>query len=278
MNTLNTPGHQIFGPLGSFMDNMKELHSIRAIYSFAIDNPIADPSDPSSGNYDAEVLLKSAIVFIVTCWDAYIKQLLTSSFDFMIGNANNPDIFPVQVRMIAAENLLPPKPNADDPDKTQHSMLKERESWHQERWKKDIWSLAGSGWIELLRNNKDKVIEQYAGRFQIPRPDRIDSLFANVIGLRRLSFTWAWDNMSNEEAIHCLNILLNLRGDIVHQNRPHRKVCIGDIDYYTVFIEKMAGISANAVRRYIYDQIQIHPWADNNILSLESNYNPAHCS
>lgn len=266
---------KIFVPLDSFMENMKELDALRAIYSYVADKPLIDPEDFKRKPYDIEILIKNGVVFIVTCWDEFIRQLVTKAFEFMVHNVYDPDTFPMHVKMIASENLRPPKASDEDSDKEQRKKINERESWHDERWKKDIWQLAGDGWKDILENSKNEVLRRYIDRFNTPRPDIIDKLFSHVIGLENLSHEWAWQNMTVSNSRACLNILMNLRGDIVHRNSPHRKVIIDDIDYFSLLVKKMAGISANVVREYVYTKTGKYPWSDNNIRGYE--YNEEHC-
>jgi len=246
----------LLAPLDSFTENMKELDALRAIYSYvSVDNPLSD----SEGNpYNIEIMIKSSIVFIVTCWDEFIRELLTKSFDFMINNVNH-DSFSTNVKMRASEKILP-------------SELSKREKWHYDRWKEDIWKLAGDGWRSILKDNKD----EFLNGFNTPRPDIIDKLFLNVIGLKKLSSNWKWKDMTEKNSKDCLNILMNLRGDIVHRNRPHRNVTIDDVEYFSLFVKKLAGISANIVRRFVYEKTTEYPWDENNFLSFYK-YNEERC-
>jgi len=93
----------------------------------------------------------------------------------------------------------------------------------------------------------------------------INTLFFQTIGLKELSMCWQWQGMNHEDAIKCLNTLLDLRGDYVHKNRSYRLIYETDIEYFPQFIEVLASISANQVRNYIYDKIGFYPWLYNNI-------------
>ncbi len=67
----------IFIPLDSFMENMKELDALRAVYSHVANNPLIDPEDSENKPYDIEILIKNGIVFMVTCWDEFVRQVVT---------------------------------------------------------------------------------------------------------------------------------------------------------------------------------------------------------
>lgn len=269
-----TKTSQILHPFDTFTTNMRELVSLVSIYSHVSSNPVVT----STGELcQTHTLLKSGVIFIVTCWDEFIKQLVISAFDFMLAHAKHPDVFPSQVKIVTSESLPPSHPDRFDDEVVRLQKQKARDSWDRHLWKQDIWRLAGDGWLELLRSHKDKVLEQYVGQFQSPRPHIVDNLFARVIGLRSLSSYWAWPGMSCDNAKKCLNILLNLRGDIVHRNQSHRPVDIEDVDYFSLLVNKLAGISANVVREYVYQQTGKSPWTDSGILDVPC-YLEARCS
>ncbi|HIE01802.1 MAG TPA: hypothetical protein EYP59_16200 [Thiotrichaceae bacterium] len=267
------PQLNIAHPIDAYMENMDELTSLMTIYSHVSSHPLKTSSgEPCT----TEILLKQGIVFIVTCWDEYIKQLVTSAFDFMLAHAENPDVFPLQVKMLSSQKLQPPHPDSFDNDVVRRRKQKVRENWDAHLWKQDIWHLAGEGWIRLLRENKEEVMKQYVDTFQSPRPDNVDKLFSSIIGIKRLSSDWTWLGMSCEDAKKCLNIVLNLRGDLVHTNQSHRLVTIDDIDYFSLLVNKLAGISANVVREHVYKQTGQYPWLDSGILDVPA-YQQARC-
>ena len=188
---------QILHPFDIFTVNMKELDSLVTIYSHVSSHPLTTlKGEPCT----TEILLKHGIIFIVTCWDEYIKQLVTSAFNFMLVHAKNPDVFPLQVKIVTSQKLQPPYPDNFDNDAVRRQKQKARETWDSHLWKQDLWHLAGDGWIKLLRDNKNEVMKQYVDTFQSPCPDTVDKLFASIISIKHLSSHWAWLGMSCEEA------------------------------------------------------------------------------
>ena len=106
----------------------------------------------------------------------------------MLHHSSNIDIFPEHVRRTTAE-LLP-----------QESDIKNKELWHHEKWKIDIWKLVNE-WRYFLTKNKTLRINN----FQSSRVNNINVLFFQTIGLKNLSNSWQWQDMSNEQAIKCLH-------------------------------------------------------------------------
>jgi RiboL-PSP-HEPN len=225
--------------LEAFYQNLQESTLLRDFYEYL-----------KRQHYDPQVLLKSGIIFIVTCLDEFVKHLVTEAFDIMLNSSQagkNHLLFPIQVRIMVAEYLL------------ENSGVS-KESWFKDKWKQEVWQLAGDGWLTLLKQHREAVMQRYVERFQSLRQDNIDKLFEHVIGLKQLSHHWQWPGMSNSEAIRCLNTLMDLRGDLVHRNVSHRPIVEEDVSYFSLFATQLAILSVNGVREYLYNQLGEYPW------------------
>jgi len=167
--------------------NMREFEALMAFYQKAKDEdePVANQV---GGYHKPYILLKSSLISLITCWEEYIKNLVDESFTFMLRHSANIEIFPEHVRRMTAE-LLPQK-----------SEIKNKELWHHEKWKTDVWKLVNE-WREFLTQNQTQRIQN----FQSARANNIDMLFFQTIGLKKLSAGWQWQDMNNEQAIICLN-------------------------------------------------------------------------
>lgn len=238
----------------NFSNNLRELDALMAFYQRAKDSPVATQAGEHHSPY---ILLKSSLNFLVTCWEEYIKSLVDDSFTFMLSHSTSIGIWEEHVRRMTAE-LLP-----------QTSEIKNKELWHHEKWKIDVWKLVEE-WPNFLTQNKTLRVE----KFQSSRADNINALFFQTIGLKALSANWQWRGMTNKQAITCLNTLLDLRGDYVHKNHSYRLLCETDLEYFPKLIKTLAIISANQVRDYIYEQVGHYPWLYNhsvNALNFDSN-------
>lgn len=223
-----------------FYRNLQEVYSLETIYERV---PDGQPDEQ-------QVLVKSSIIFIVTSLDAFFKQLVTDAFDAMLRSSkleNHPNLLPDQVKTVVSEHLLE---TSDHP----------KEAWCKDKWRMDIWQLAGEGWLTLLKQHREVVMQRYVERFQSVRRDNIDNLFKQVIGFKQLSVHWKWHKMSDSQVLNCLNTLMDLRGDLVHRNLSHRPVTKTDIDYFAVFAEQLAVVSTNAVREYLYTLLGEYSW------------------
>ena len=76
--------------------------------------------------YGVEVLNRAAIVFITACWESYIEDLATESFDFLLANAPDATAIPAKVRAFSSKPILEQK------DATK------------------LWAIADAGWRAVL--------------------------------------------------------------------------------------------------------------------------------
>ena len=183
-----------------------------------------------------EVLSKSAVVLLVACWEAYIEDLASNSFEFLLANAASPDTFPAKVLAVASRSL---REGSDA---------------------RSVWKLAGEGWRAVLIQHKTAVFDRYIGRLNTPRPSQIDALLEELIGLKKLSQTWKWRGMSNRSAIDKLGRLITLRGEIAHRVNVSRSVRRRYVESSTGFVNRLAATSSNVTREHLMLKTNIEPW------------------
>lgn len=186
--------------------------------------------------HNVQVLNKSAIVLLLACWEAYIEDLAENSFNFMLSQARNPDVFPAHVLDIAAKEI---KKN-----------------------NKDIWQLANDGWRKVMESHKESILEKYTvrGAFNTPSQKNIDTLFSNLIGFTSMSRKWYWSGMSIENSKKKLEKLIELRGNIAHKVQSSSKVTKSQVKESKELIMRLAVISNNRAIYYINDKISNKPW------------------
>jgi len=221
---LKRPPHFI-----SLQDNFDEINRLLEIHT-----EIAG-SGPGY-KHNVQVLNKSAVVLLLACWEAYIEDLAENCFNLMLSKANVPHVFPNHVLATAAKEVR------------KHDI--------------DVWLIANAGWKDVLKSHKEKVLENYVirGAFNTPNPDKIDHLFANLLGMPPLSRTWYWSGMSVVKSKEKLNKLIELRGNIVHRVQTSKNVTKFDVSDNKEFILRLAVISNNRAIRYLKEKIGQRPW------------------
>ncbi|MFH0990240.1 MAG: HEPN domain-containing protein [bacterium] len=179
-----------------------------------------------------EVLNKSAIVLIVACWEAYVEDLASFSFDRILADVPDPKKWPQNVFALATKEIF----KSNKPSR--------------------LLELTGNGWINLLKHHRDNTIR----RLHTPNAIRVDSLFDDLIGLPSLSSNWHWQGRSNEAAKKRLHDLLQLRHSIVHTVIAPKRIFKWNVSAAVDLINRLAVISSNRVREYLARKVNVTPW------------------
>lgn len=186
--------------------------------------------------HNVEVLNKSAIVLLVACWEAFVEDLASSAFNFILSHASDHSIFPDDVLALASRKLKAAPDN------------------------REVWRLAGDGWRAVLQTHREDLFKEYIGKLNTPKPKQVDGLFLSLLGMPSISTRWAWHNVSKEKTSEKLNKLIELRGAIAHQVAAGKAVPKAMVSSYMWFIYRLAVISSNRVRAYSYARTKNSPW------------------
>src|SRR6266849_5739461 len=153
----------------AFLENSKDIVELWRIHQ--------DVAGQGPGRkFGVEVLNRSAIVFITACWESYIEDLATESFDHLLAKATSPAAIPPKVRALATAPIWEQK----DPTK--------------------VWEIADTGWRALLIAHKAATLEKWLGTFNTPKTVQVNSLYADLLGIKKLSSSWSWQGMSAASA------------------------------------------------------------------------------
>lgn len=178
--------------------------------------------------YGLEVLNKSAIVLITAFWEAYCEDIAAEALDHLIEHAKSADALPVELKKKIAKKLK------------------------DERHELEIWKIADDGWREYLRNHRDELKEQRDRRLNTPKTANIDELFANTVGLEKMSSYWGLaKKMTPKSASEKLDKFVSLRGAIAHRGRHDTSVTRLNVTDYFDFIKWLVGKSGGRVNNHV---------------------------
>lgn len=193
---------------------------------------------------DLSVLNKSSVVLLVACWESFIEDLASTSFEFMLSHAPDHKAFPSKLLALTSR------------------------SFWETKDERGIWALAGDGWKAVLTKNKNEILAKHLGSFNTPRAEQVDTLFESVVGLRRLSLEWHWKGMNAPQARDKLGHLISLRGDIAHRVSVAERLNQQIVRSYANFIGRLCVVSSNALRSFIHKRVNKFPWNE-VILTLD---------
>ena len=181
-------------------------------------------------------IIKSGIVLLVACWEAYVEDLASLSFDFMLREAKAPGDIPARVLALAG------RPIRDEKDERR------------------MWEIAGDGWRNVLEAHKQAIKAKHIGTLNTPRTSNVDALFSSLLGLQSLSSAWRWRGMSNTRAIAQLEALVTLRGEIAHRVQATRRIKQADAYKLGEHLNRLAVISSNRLSLHLSHLVGRRAW------------------
>lgn len=184
-----------------------------------------------------EVLNRSAIVFITSCWEAYVEDVAMEAFDWLLANAPAADSIPLKVRTLAVRDILAAE-------------------------KKDalVWNLADSKWRSVLEKHRDKTKKKWVNPLNTPKSSQVEDLFETVLGLRALCRGWRWRGMSAANAVKKLDNYVSLRGQIAHRLKGSRSVHKATSRDYLAHVSRLVDMTDHATRSHLVGTVGKSPW------------------
>lgn len=186
--------------------------------------------------HNVEVLNKSAVVLLVACWEAFIEDLAAEAFNEMLKHATDHTVFPDDVLALASKKLKAAPDN------------------------REVWRIAGTGWRTVLADHKSELFKEYIGKLNTPKPKHIDALFGSLIGAQGLSQRWTWHTVTATKATDKLIQIVELRGSIAHRVAAAKSVRKATVNDYISFIYRLAVISSNRIRAFIFARTKQRVW------------------
>ncbi len=195
--------------------------------------------DARGRRHGVAILNKSGIVLVVACWEAFVEDLATHAFNWLLAHANGPDAFPKKVLTLASKEY--------------------REAPDARR----VWELAGDGWRAALEKHKADVLKRHVGKLNTPRAAQVDALFGDLVGLALVSQSWVWGGVSNAKVKGSLEELVTRRGEIAHRVKTSRPVLKKEVRSASDLVERLAIRSSNTARTFLMTKIVgPEPWPE----------------
>lgn len=184
---------------------------------------IRESSTPTTHDQRA-ALNQSAMVFVVTIWEAYIEDVVMESANHLAQHTPKYDQLPKRVRTLIESGVKAQKPK-----------------WF-------VHEVAGDGWRDLVRRNADLLA---TGRqFNTPKAEKVENLFTDAIGLENVTTSWGWQAFASPGPANRLDETIEIRGDIVHTGRKPEGLAKGWIDTYGNNIRKLVDKTDLTVRSH----------------------------
>ena len=186
--------------------------------------------------YNLEVLNKSAVVLITAYWEAYCEDIAAEAIEHILKHSKSAAALPEGLKKQLAKEVK------------------------EEKHELAVWELADKGWKAYLRKRLAKFQELRNKNLNTPKTEQIDRLFAEAIGIQKLSNSWKWRKMPVAKAAKKLDTYVTLRGDIAHRGKHVKTVRKSDVEDFFKFVSQLAAKTGGTVNTHIRSVTGKHLW------------------
>jgi hypothetical protein len=216
-------------PVATFVENTEEVKQLVAFHE-------EKTGSERGRRYGVEILNKSGIVLLTACWEAFVEDCASVALEFVLQKTPDPATLPKVVRTRIGQSIKNDKNDVK------------------------AWELAGTGWQNVVRDYKNKLLHTYVSFFNTPKAGNVDDLLDALLGLPRVSDNWAWQRLSPEGARDRLAKYIELRGSIAHRVKASQAVHKKTVNDYADFITRLAVRTANVTRVHVQSLVKADPW------------------
>jgi hypothetical protein len=158
----------------------------------------ADDQEPMPEGLD--VLLRAAVVMMVSQWEAYIEDICSEGLNHLVEHVPDASILPKEIRKLIAVELKG--------DKNEVA----------------VWDLAGDGWRRYLHSRLSKLKEGRDRSFNTPKAQNTADFVRCVLGIADIRESWAFDDLQPAAVAKRLDMLVEVRGQIAHRGRIEQHI------------------------------------------------------
>lgn len=198
----------------SFDENLVDIERLIDFHQVAehLDKEVSPDSPPPVGK---DVVLRSAIVLLVTYWEAYLEDITTEAITLIVDKVSDPTKLPKDLKKSIIKEL------AKDPNELAS------------------WQLAGDGWRKLLQDRLPKLQEGRDRSFNTPKSHQTREFLSVALGIADVTKAWEFAERTPEENAAKLDALVETRGQIAHRGKLTKKITEESVTDATDFIKKL---------------------------------------
>lgn len=173
---------------------------------------------------------------VTACWESYLEDLAREAFEILLDSSPSALIIPSKVRNSVTKQIFEQKDS------------------------RKVWDLADTGWKTLMQAHSKEVLDKWIGTFNTPKTSQVNSLYAELLGIAKISSNWKWKNMSSDDAAARLDEYVTIRGNIAHRTEHDSAIYKDHGVVYLNHVSQLIDHSEKAVAEHLKSIIGKDPW------------------
>ena len=163
-----------------FDDSAEDLRQLASLFDVVVESAKDDNEDPPQGT---EALLRSAVVLMVSHWEAYVEDICAEAIEHLVARVDDAKKLPKQIKQAVVRDL-----KAD-----QNELA--------------VWQLADDGWKKYLSGRLTMYRESRNRSFNTPKAQATVEFIRGVTGIEDVRKSWHWDSMDATAVVKKLDAL-----------------------------------------------------------------------
>lgn len=174
-----------------------------------------------------DVLFRSAVVLLVSHWEAYIEDICSEALEHIVTHALDAESLPLEIKQTVATEIKK-APNEIE-----------------------VWKLADAGWRDYLKKRLEPLQESRNRSFNTPKAHSTVEFVAKTIGLKDISEAWKIEGLDTQAICQKLDKLIEVRGQIAHRGKVTSKIDKAWIEDHRQFLLQVVGKTGGRIKTHV---------------------------
>lgn len=209
-----------------FDQNSEDIDNLIDLYRGVVDLwEGGDEPEPVPEGY--EVLFRSAVVLLVSFWEAYIEDICSESLNHLVKHATDAEKLPKDIKKQVADELKAAKNQIE------------------------MWLLADNGWRHYLEKRLPTMREARERSFNTPKAQNTADFVRKVLGINDIRTSWSFDGITPDMASKQLDKLVEVRGQIAHRGRVEQRLDEKYIEEHVAFLRNIVSKTGGRINSHV---------------------------
>jgi hypothetical protein len=221
-----------------FRENAGDIDSLIDFYNGLVSLSAADLKPIPAG---ADVLFRSAIVLMVSNWEAYIEDIVSEALYHIVNHLEDSSKLPKEIKKIIAGELKN--------DKNELA----------------VWSLADNGWKHILKTRLKSLKESRDRSFNTPKAHQTEEFIKRSIGIDDIQKAWSFNSLKSADVSKKLDVLIEIRGQIAHRGPIRQKIDKEWVSSQMEFLRNLVSKTGGHINRHVKTVTGVPLWTSKKV-------------
>jgi len=205
----------------TFDENHKDIENLLDYYSVSEQ---LHEDNPEDGLMDgADVVLRSAIVLLVTYWEAYLEDIVTEAIEHIVEHVKDPIKIPKELKKTVIRELI------------------------AEKNELALWKLTGDGWRDCIKSRLPQLKEARNRSFNTPKSTPTQIFIRSALGIEDITKSWLFQERDAITNAKFLDKLVELRGQIAHRGKIKKEITDESVKMLSLFVKEIVSKTGGSI-------------------------------